>query len=389
MSDDVRLIVNDVEYGGWTSAQITRGIEAIAGGFALTVSERWAGQARPWPIRGEDRCVVKIGDDVLITGWVDRRGHRYDRDSHTLSVEGRDAAGALVDCSAVLASTQFSGIGIRELCAKVAKPFGIDVTVQDGLVDTAISTSPALASGGGGAPRAVGSAGALSSMRIGKVKAPFTINPGESAFDVIDRACRIVGVLPVSDGQGAIVLTRAGGLRCTTPLVEGENILSVDASYDESKRYARYLVSGQSAGDNEVNSLAASEIAAVATDEGVRRTERVLLIRPEVGSLSGGFAQVRAAWEATVRKARSSTISVVVQGWTQSDGTLWPINALVDVTSPAIGVDGQMLITGVTFSLSDEAGSTTTLSLTGPDAFTPEPVQTEQSSPWPELRNGV
>jgi prophage tail gpP-like protein len=372
---DVRLQVNGREYGGWTSARVTRGIEAIAGSFDLAVSERWDGQAEPWPILEEDDCVVTIGDALrtaIITGSVDVRSQAFAAATHAFRVTGRDRTGALVDCSAVLGRYEFSKIGVLELCQQLAKPFDITVTLQDGVDDTAISTTGQARAGG--APSSVGSAGKSSSLKIGSPIARLTINPGDSAFEVIDRACRLVGVLPVSDGAGGLILTRTGGTRATTVLAEGENILAADVTFDASRRYRRYIVDGQATGTNEHFGTPAAAVRGEGLDLQVRRASRVLLIRPD-SAITIKLAAQRAAWEATVRAARSATLTVTVQGWTQRDGSLWPINALVPVHIPRFGITyTDLLITEATYDLSLEGGSTTALSLTRADAFRPEPT---------------
>lgn len=377
MADLVRLEVNGRAYGGWTAVRVTRGIESIAGSFALEVSERWRGQANPWPIRDEDACVVRAGDDVLITGFVDSRTRRLEGDAHTFSVAGRDRTGALVDNSAVLDHYEFAGIGVLELCALVTKPFGIDVSLQDGLSDKALSTTGRKTTTAkplhGGTPSSVGSAGKSSSLKLGQPNAKFAVNPGDSAFEVIDRACRLVGVLPVSDGTGGLVLTRTGGARATSSLVEGQNVLSAEHATDATKRYRTYVVSGQSAGSDDVWGEAAAMVRGQAVDLTVQRAERVLLIRPE-GSVTLAFARSRAAWESTVRFARATTLTVTVPGWRQRDGALWPINALVPVYLPTLGITGEdLLITEAQYAVGAQ-GSTTQLKLVAANAFLPEPT---------------
>lgn len=373
---DVRLEVNGSEYGGWTDVRVTRGIEAIASSFDLSVSERWDNQSQPWPINEEDECVLSIDGETLITGYVDVRGMKIAPEAHTLSISGRSRAGALVDNSAVLKQWEFANVGVLEIVTKLAAEFNIAVALQDGISDTAVSSTarPATSKGsrGGGAPSSVGSAGKSSSMKIGKPNTKIAINPGESPFEVIDRICRTVGVLPVSDSFGGIVLTRAGGVKATTSLVEGVNIISGESTNSAAGRYRRYIVQGQSAGSDDLFGQAAAAVQAEAADNNVRRTERVLLVRPD-GVVSIAFAKQRAAWEATVRAARSASASVVVQGWTQDDGTLWPFNAIAQVKSASLGLNGLMLITEVTHETSDK-GTTTQLKLTRPDAFIPEPV---------------
>lgn len=349
---DLRLRVSGREYAGWKSARVTRGIECIAGSFEMSISDRWGGQTTPWPIREEDECALLIDGEPVITGYVDRRTVSFGAEDHAMSVAGRDRAGDLVDCSAVLEKWEFLGVSVDALARKLCAPFGIPVTVQPG----------------------------LALPRIAKV----AINPGDSAFEALDAACRLAGVLPVSHGEGAIMLTRAAAARATTALIEGENILGASADFDASGRFRRYMVMGQRQGTDEDFGAGTAAVKGEAQDETVRRAARVLLVRPE-GGVTPALAKRRAEWEAVVRAGRCDAVTVTVQGWTQGDGTLWPVNALVPVRSPFLGVDGEMLITQASYGLGED-GSRTTLSLKRPDAFLPEPVISKAAAArWKEL----
>jgi prophage tail gpP-like protein len=72
------------------------------------------------------------------------------------------------------------------------------------------------------------------------------LNPGESCFELIDRACRQVGLLPVSDGIGGFLLD-AGGQRRGDGVSDARevNVLKQHGRYDASKRYAKYIVLAQ------------------------------------------------------------------------------------------------------------------------------------------------
>jgi len=355
MPVEVALIVGGRRYSGWKSIRVTRSIESIAGSFALEVSDRWGGQDQPWPIVEEDACRVEIGDEVVIDGYVDKRSLSLSASQRALSYSGRDRAAALVDCSAILKHWTFRNVSLADFAAVIAKPFGVRVSVQPGLV-------------------------------LAKAD-KLVVQPGDSAFEAIQRAAKDAQVLVVSDGAGGVVITRAGSKRATS-LIEGINILSALVEYDGADRYHRYVIATQMAGTDEASGET-SRIQAEATDEGVRRTDRVLLIRPDKG-YSVADARRRADWEARTRAARGETVTVVVQGWTQPNGTLWPINALVRVTSPGIGVDGDMLISQVEHSIGN-AGQIAQLRCVRPDAFTPEPQAATVKEPgaWKELAKGA
>jgi prophage tail gpP-like protein len=339
MSEIVTLLVGGFRYGGWKSVRVTRSIESLAGSFALEVSDRWDGDEAPWAIAEEDPCRVEIDGNVVIDGYVDKRSLSAAADSRTLAYTGRDRAAALVDNSAVLAKWTFTQMTLADFAATLAKPFGVRVSVQAGL------TLP----------------------KVPKI----VVSPGDSAYEAINRAASEHGVMLVSDGAGGMLITRSGTDRAA-PLIERKNILAASVDYDGAGRYRRYVIATQAAGTDE-SSGDATRIQGEATDEGVRRTDRVLLIRPDKG-YTAADADARAHWEARIRAARAETVTVTVQGWKQPSGELWPLNELTHVqASRLIGVDGDMLISQVEHSIGD-GGRITQLRLVRPDAFTPEPT---------------
>lgn len=364
MADDVvELIVGGKRYAGWKSIRITRSIENLCGSFALEVSDRWRGDQDPWPIIEGDACRVEIGGETVIDGYVDARDLGGSATTRNLSYEGSDRAVDLVDCSMLVADGAsakghkwtYRNIDIAHFATEIAKPHGIKVTVQPGLV---LQKDPLLVA-----------------------------HPGETGFEAIKRAAGSSGVLVVSDGAGGIVITRSGTERVTA-LIEGVNILSASAKYSSRERFHRYLVSTQPPGSDEASGESL-RVQAEATDVDVARTNRVLLVRPEKGYDTAG-ARRRADWEARIRAAKSVTPTITVQGWRQPHGKLWPINVIAHVSAPRlIGIEGDMLISQVEFSVG-ESGNVTQLSIVRPDAFTPAPQTAVVSGEgvWKELVKG-
>jgi len=344
------LTVNGTAYGGWKSINIGRSIQQVAGTFSLAVSDRFPLQQISWPIREGDECTVEADGEVVITGNVDKRSPEFDAKAHTLSVEGRDKTGDLVDCSVFLPTWELVGLKADAIVKKLCTPLGVKVSIGAGV------TIPA-------------------------ARAKFALNPGEKAFDAIDRICRLSGLLPISDGRGGLILSQTGVTRCATALVQGQNILSARGTYDATGRYARYVVRGSNTGSDDDFGESVAAVSAEAKDDGARAV-RILYIRPE-GTVTLAQAKERAQWEAATRAARSGVVSVTVQGWRQSaGGALWPINALVHLESSFVGIDADMIISDATFGLDDSGGTVTTMNLVRPDAFKPKPVVTKQTDTW-------
>jgi len=91
-------------------------------------------------------------------------------------------------------------------------------------------------------------------------------------------------VLPVSDGQGGLLLTAAGkGGRAYSALVEGENIKHINRVKSQKDRFSQYVVKGQQSGlaatlggdvevltaDGETAARAAAPASGNATDAGI------------------------------------------------------------------------------------------------------------------------
>ena len=365
VAPNLSLIVNGVTYGGWKSIRVTQSMESIAGSFDLDVSDRW-GPADPWPIAEFDECEVQINGLTVIDGYVSGRKLGGSSGTRTLSYRGRDRAAELVDCSVLVpdASTKgnkwtYRNLDLAAFAAQIAKQHDIKVSVQPGL---ALSKVPVLVA-----------------------------HPGETGFEALKRAAGDTGALIVSDTAGGIVITGPGTTRATA-LIEGVNIKAADIDYDASSRFHTYLVSSQPPGNDDAFGEA-TRVQAQATDADVPRAGRVLLIRPDKG-MDTATARRRADWEARVRAAKSASATITVRGWEQStDGALWKINTLARVQAPRlIGVDGDMLISQVDFTVDDSGGQITQLHIVRPDAFTPEPHQQAAVSgegAWKELAKGA
>lgn len=366
--DDVALIVNGVRYIGWKGIRVTRTIEGLAGSFSLDITDKW-GDSAPWPIMEGDTCRVEIGNgtdteiETVIDGYVFKRRLAADATNRTMSVEGRDKAADIVDSSVLVPDSANKGnkwtyrnVDIAAFATAIAKQHGIRVSVQAGLV---LKKDPLL-----------------------------TAHPGESGYEAIKRATGSSGVIAVSDGDGGIIITRAGTTHAAA-LVEGENIKSAEVDWDASDRFYQYLISSQPPGTDEAYGEA-TRVQASARDLSITRPGRVLLIRPDKG-YNAAEAKRRADWEARIRAAKAEVVSIAVQGWRQPNKKLWPVNMLSWVQARnMIGVDGDMLISQAEFSIS-ESGTVTQLHLVRPDALEPEPQSAVVGGEgaWKELAKGA
>lgn len=335
MSGRAELYVGGAIYGGWKRVAVSRTIEQIANGFDLEVTERWPGQSTSRPIRPGERCLLKLDGETVITGHVDDSEPTYDHQSHGLSVRGRDATGDLVDCSAIHKTGQWKNATLDRIARDLCAPFGIKVKVE---------------------------------TDVGDSFASFKIEPGETAFECVERAARLKAVLLIADGDGNLVITRAGRERSRTALAEGRNILSARGQFSWRDRFSIYTVKGHDRialdGDAAPGHVAP---AATAADEAITRYRPRIILADDHGNKTR--FRDRAEWERNVRMGRGLRGSITVQGWRDDQGKLWQPNTLVTVTSPLLYLrDAQMLIVGCLYTL-DESGTRTALSIARREAF--------------------
>jgi prophage tail gpP-like protein len=187
-----------------------------------------------------------------------------------------------------------------------------------------------------------------------------------TGFEAIQKLCSLRSCLAISDGKGGILITRAGTEKLSDSLTEGQIIKSGQAKYDVTERFSQYIVKGQKQGTDNLSTDAITKAKAVVEDENVTRYRPLIIVAD--GETSTKDCQLRARWEATVRRGKSRTFTIAVNGWKAPSGQLWPLNKLIAVKSPLLGVDDTLLIVGTGFKL-DNGGEITDLTLMPADAY--------------------
>lgn len=346
----VSLTVDGLDYFGWKSVEITAGLEDQARSFTLSITWKWPGQIEPLPIKAGAKCQVKIGDDLVLTGWVFATPISYDHQQITTSISGRSLTADLVDCAAVNKPGQWNNQSVLAIVSALAAPYGIRVRSQ---------------------------------IPEGSKLSDHTIEPGETVFESIDRLLTLFRVFSTDDAKGMAVLAKPGSeVRAFDTLGVGNNILTGDAPLDFSAVFSEYQVLGQKSGTDEEFGAEAAEVSAVVSDPRMSR-KRVMIIQ-ESGQMTNELAQARANWERGSRMGKALTTTYTVQGWRQSNGALWKHNSLVRVIDPIVGFERIMLIARVTYSLTD-SGMITTMEVGPPDGYEPEPHDPHKDR---KLKNG-
>ncbi len=336
--DVVALKVAGQLFDSWKAVSVSKGIKNPAGAFSLEYAQR-TDQPTPAPkIRTGDACEVLVGGQTVVTGWIDATNPALDGSSRSLQVEGRDKACDLIDCSALNRPGVWRNRTLIQIAADLTAPFALPVSAR---------------------------------ADVGAPFKTFAIQQGETVWEALERLAQFRGLLAVSTPAGAVEFIKPGLTRAGFSLVQGENLLSASAAHDARDRFSRYLLKGQSAGDDDINGEAAAGPKAEAADAAITRHRPLLIVAEEQATLASLAA--RAGWEASVRAAQGARVELTVQGWRDPVGEIWRADLVVPVTAPWIDQEGDLLIADVTFNLDEGQGTTTVLTCAPPDAYRPEP----------------
>lgn len=358
--DSVGIRVGTRVIEGWKDLFINRSLDSLAMGFDFSAVDRWRQSGEAWPLVPGEQIRIYIGTTPIINGYIDRLGASISSEDRTFSISGRSKTADLVDCSAAIGVAEFNDKTITEIARPFAELHGIEV-VED--------------------------------VDVGEPFKKFTVKQGETVFEMLHRAAQLRGLLLITNTDGNLVITTrgAGGgtseppsaknlvashdftafipgaiLKSSVDLVQGQNVEEASANYDYTDRFSTYIVKGQSRGTDELFGKNAAQVEASATDPGVGRTRPKVIIAD--GNLDLSTAKTRARWEANLAARNAVDAQVKVKGWLRPDKSLWAPNEIVRCEIPFIGINAEMLISGVTYEKS-QSGTFTTLALTRQDAY--------------------
>lgn len=345
----VEILVDGMSYRGWTDVTVTAALDEAARSFSVQITEQSPidepGEFMGWPIMPGNEVSVRLGGKVAVTGYVDARQSSYSFSAHGVQVDGRSKTADAIDSSVDEPRGEFKKIRLDALAKRLAAAHGISVKVE----------------GDAGEPFDV-----------------VRIQPGETAFETIDRLARMRGLIVTDDAEGGLVIRKDGGEGgAQIMLIEGENILSGRATFREDQKYSKVKVKAQRPRASEDDEAADGEdadgdyfddIEAEAEDKAVKRKRTLVIVAEEPGDKNA--AQERAEREVAKRKAETIEAGITVQGFFSSPGKLWAPGDKVHVSSPMLHLDRALVVKSITFKQSFSGGSTTELTLTIPEALT-------------------
>lgn len=215
------------------------------------------------------------------------------------------------------------------------------------------------------------------------------IDQAQSVYSVLEQYARKRQVFLITDVDGNIVITKNSGVQNNLKLFSlmndtkrQNNVISANVRLDNKDRFNKYIaVSQTNMGginilDDDPGAESASNQRNQAIDEDIREG-RTLIFVAENSSDNINLAE-RAAWEANVRRALSSTYNAVTDTHLQSEDQPWQVNQLITVLDEFESINSTLLIDEVRFNFSLTDGEIAELRCVKKDSYTQEATESEK-----------
>lgn len=352
---NIEVLIDDLIYSGWTDVVIRCGVDIMPWSAQLTMTVRDPETGTFATLSPGQACQLRIGGALVITGYICTTVEQVSAFGHQVSVVLASKSIDLVECSALMSSYQMNDTNALHIAQQVCAPFGLTITSINGAGNADITS--------------------------------FAVTLTESGYQVIERLCRLSGVLFYDTPDGNIVFSGIGPERAASGFNVGGNIEASAFRRSQDGCYSEITAVLQNSSvlfeppdkDKLAQQMAALTTGIVARDETVER-ERPLLVPVEVGDANFTVTRQRVQWEMARRQGRGVNVNVTCDSWCDDAGDLWRPNTCVTFTDLR-HISSEWIISEVTFKLGPD-GSHADLMLVKPEALTPQPtlnplVQTE------------
>lgn len=360
MSDKISLEVGGKRFDHFLSYSVDADIFVADHAFSMEI-------ANPeFDITPGQECRLYVNDQLELSGIIDRRHKRTDKQGTKVTIEGRDLMGLLVDSYCEEFRT-VENITIKALAQMLMKdvPYVNRTTISgqlslSGKIKTRRSRDAAY-----GLEAIMGTAGA---ERIAQ------IHPGMTKFQVLQMYALAAGVMFFLEYRGNKVF-----FTFDRPLVGGEsdytiifnreglgvNILSAELDENIAQRFSRVTVVGQRQGhaDDGINPV----VTNVGGPSGTVKDPSFPFYKPFVQLSHNDSQTPKQHARLLLEKMRHDGYRLSYEMPRHSiNGVNFTINRLTTIKDTVHGVDGVFLVSGRTFKLDKQNGPTTTLRLAPP-----------------------
>lgn len=283
---------------------------------------------------------VSINGELVMTGIVDTTQHTISKTNRTYSLNGRDRASILVDCSAPI--TNVKGLTVLDAVKKIVEPLGIKKVALR----------------------------AENNPTLDKVD----IDVGETAWNAAMRCANSAGLHLWFEPNGVLII---GGADYSTPPVatlccmkdgKRNNFEQADLTFDVSNRFSEVTFLAQSHGKQGQNNK--NDLKWVYNDPEMTTYKPKTVVVSDVDNLEA--LQKWAKKYIADSVLEGFTLTIVVPDHKMQDGTLWQPGQRVHVICEEYEIDAIFFLMGRRFTLSRNGGTQTELRFKQDGIWTPD-----------------
>jgi len=354
----------------WKDVSITSSLDSLASSFYVSTTAKLPdGKKIVEAFQIGDGVQVYIGNNLVLTGYIEQRPVSYTATSMSATIQGRSKTGDLVDCSVAPAgmdinfnqsqwtnkkspntadfiaveppkktATSWKNVPLKEVIAGLVAPYQIYFYYHQALqskLDKKVTISP---------------------------------KPTDTVHTVLKDFVKSDDITFTDNEYGNLIaaskekIVVSGGLRL------GKNVLSGSAPFDGTKLFSQIDFRGSKSGKTGATGKAACNIQASSAQSNTLGRFRYLC-QDNNNQSTTSSCKTGADGELIYRKQAFKKVTYAVQGWRKENGELWKINELVAVFDEVLGFNNEsMLITKVTFKL-ESSGMTTELEVVPPEGY--------------------
>lgn len=283
---------------------------------------------------------VRINGELVMTGIVDTTQHTISKTNRTYSLNGRDRASILVDCSAPI--TNVKGLTVLDAVKKIVEPLGIKKVALR----------------------------AENNPTLDKVD----IDVGETAWNAAMRCANSAGLHLWFEPNGELIV---GGADYSTPPVatlccmkggKRNNFEQADLTFDVSNRFSEVTFLAQSHGKQGQDNK--NDLKWVYNDPDMTTYKPKTVVVSDVDNLEA--LQKWAKKYIADSVLEGFTLTIVVPDHKMQDGTLWQPGQRVHVICEEYEIDAIFFLMGRRFTLSRNGGTQTELRFKQDGIWTPD-----------------
>ncbi|MDH5525224.1 MAG: hypothetical protein OEY01_14705 [Desulfobulbaceae bacterium] len=341
MPDKITLSVAGRRVEAFTDYHIDSDLYTAGDAFSLTMSDPGV------VINDGARCQLSVNDRLEMTGIVDRVTEANSKQGSTVTVEGRDLMGLVVD-SYVEQFVTLENITLKALAEQL-------------LATVPFINRKAIEYQAGIAGAAAAKTGSNSLLDTAQNKAQ--VEPGQTIFEVLKDYAMSRGAMffslpngtfvfgrPKAKGKPVFKLTRRRDGR-------GNNVIEGRRIRDISQRYSKIIVLGQQQGSDP---LGAEEINTKAEilDDQVPFYKPFVTVNNNDGKSPAEHARL------LLERQRAMGLQLIYKVRGHSQGSRnWTINELCEIEDEKFGIFGTFLIYGRALNLDKKDGPITEVRL--------------------------